>query len=100
MIQYEMQLRQAGAIINEQGDVVTPPLTKNSFSNQPQAGGQRILVPAPKSISATSPSHSSRSSGTIAEALRDASRAPATKSRNGNDGRLITDQGKTRYIEK
>jgi hypothetical protein len=98
--QYEMQLRLAGAIINERGDIITPPLSSSLSSAQTQVGGQRILVPAPRVVNTPIPSQSSESGRTLAEALRDASRALPRGTQHADQGRLIADRGKTRYIEK
>jgi hypothetical protein len=92
---YEMQLRQSGATIDENGNVITPPSRVDSNPTASNGSGRlRTLVPMP-SPGAASTTTQSRGSGTLADALRD-----ALVMKGANDGRLITDQGNTRYLEK
>ncbi|KAF2421042.1 hypothetical protein EJ08DRAFT_702206 [Tothia fuscella] len=98
---YEMQLRQAGAIINENGDVVVAPSMHNPSQAGTEHGRQRVLVPAPRPMSSPPPPTSTpplTAGSTLADALRDASSQPPVGNHKAF-GRLVGDRGKTTYIE-
>lgn len=106
---YEMQLLQSGATLNENGDVITPPVPTSLPTGLPTglARNLKTLVPAPSPTStiavnrpANPPPPPPSYGGTLADALRDASRQSAPRVHKASDGRLITDRGKSRYLEK
>jgi hypothetical protein len=101
---YQALARQNGATINDNGELLNPvriDRTTQAASPQPQYG---VLRPG-KASSVTVKANSTTTtpgSGTLADALRDASREVSVprKQEGCNEGRLVADKGKTRYLEK
>jgi hypothetical protein len=102
--QYKALARQNGATINENGEILNPvriDRIPQAAPPQPQYG---VLRPGKASsrISKANSVTTIQGSETLADALRDASKEAVT-SRNPEScskGRLVTDEGKTRFLEK
>lgn len=87
---YETQQRSEATVSENQEPLIPPREDPNNIN-----GHQRTETgPSPGTASVTP------QGSTLADALRDASRGPTPGSQNTHDGRLITDRGKTRYLEK
>jgi hypothetical protein len=111
--QYQALAEQEGAIINEDGEALTPiPIAHSPQPARPvqaalpRSTGFGLLAAGriqPGIMTANSSSSNQASGTTLAEVLRHASREGSWPPKNPEPavgGRLVADKGKTRFLEK